>query len=175
MAPRNPAALAALTLTLALGVSGCGGGDTEAKAGKATASASSTPSASPTATATDTPVAPITPVDGLPTDFPTDDVPLLSGPVSQPLGAGSSGEEGHKGWVLQLELAKKADDCFTAAATALTEHGFVKQPGEIRVKDTHQAQFTAPGYAVIISTSTGKNGGCSLGYEVGQIPIAPSK
>jgi hypothetical protein len=169
MALRTPAALAALTLALALGATACGGGDggdTDAR-GSATPSASTSlaPSATPSDLPTDTPIAPITPVAGLPTSFPAAAVPVLPGPVTQPIGEGSVDQ----GWVLELKLATKADDCFEAAATALVEHGFTQQPGETNLNGHREALFNSTTYAVIISTSTSDTGGCSLGYEVGKV------
>jgi hypothetical protein len=167
--PTRGLATRTFALVLLLGVAGCGGDDKKDadKAGPTTSStAGSTPG--PSDETTPNPTATGTPQAGLPTDFPRVDVPLLAGPVAQPLGPGS-GEEGKKGWVLELKLAQKADDCFAAASDALTGHGFTKQPGEINENGNRQAQFTAPGYAVIIATSPTDNGGCRLGYEVGQI------
>lgn len=162
---------AALILALALlAVSGCGGDEEKPKASPTTTSA--TPSASASATGVP-PVPELSPGvpgnPGLPEDFPGDEVPLLDGLVELPLGPGS-GEEGRKGWVLQLTLAQSSDACFEEAARVLTENGFTQQPGETKDETVREALFTAPGYAVIISASRSDDGGCRLSYEVGQVP-----
>ncbi|MCZ4500572.1 MAG: hypothetical protein JWQ74_3127 [Marmoricola sp.] len=112
----------------------------------------------------------LNPVAGLPTDFPSADVPLLKGEVRQPLGAGTgTSASGKKGWVLEVNLTQAPEACFASAAKALTGAGFTKQPGETTSDGTRQAQFTGPGYAVIISASPSDSGGCRLGYEVGEV------
>lgn len=165
MAFPNHLVTGAVAAVLALGVTACGGHAPYAVA-KTPASASSTPT--PSALPTLPLLSPTAPNTGLPTDFPSAQVPLVAGAVSQPLGPGS-GTSGKKGWVLELKLDQKVGACFAAAAKALLDHGFTKQPGETRFKGNHQALFTAPGYAVIISTSPSASGGCTLGYEVGQV------
>ena len=98
MAARTPAP-ALLALVLAFGATACGGDDEkDARSGSPSASASATPTATPT---------PLDPVSGLPTgdpstslpaSFPTADVPVLPGPVTQPIGEGSP----EQGWVLEV-------------------------------------------------------------------------
>jgi len=166
---------------LLLALSACGEGEAKPVVTDSTPSISAVPTMSPTglpsAEATADPTLPgfVTtgPNPGIPTDFPTTRIPLLAGAVALPLGPGS-GENGAKGWVLELELAREAGACFNDAAAALVARGFTKQPGQTFSDGTREAQFTAPGWAVIISTSPDESGGCRLGYEVGQLadPLA---
>ena len=168
LALRRTVPASALALALLLAVAGCGGDD-DKKSGSPKPSATPTTSQSPVTLEpdpTDLPGSGANP--GVPSDFPSDKVPLLAGPVDQPLGEGS-GEEGKKGWVLELQLEQKAGACFAAAAAELVGHGFTKQPGETNDNGRREALFTAPGYAVIISTSPSDAGGCRLSYEVGQV------
>ncbi|MET3962258.1 hypothetical protein ABIE44_002192 [Marmoricola sp. OAE513] len=170
MSRRARAALVALAAVLLLfGTAACGGDDKKKAEPGSTASSSVTPTATalPSGLPTDFPFTPGGAASGVPSDFP-DEVPLLDGQVSLPLGAGS-GVEGSKGWVLEIKVSKDLDACFAEAEKALVEAGFTKQPGEIIEGKNHQAQFTKPGYAVIISTSPNDDGSCRLGYEVGQV------
>ncbi len=159
----------AVVLAVTAGCGGDDGDDGPKKSGSSvTTGAAPTPTTSPTALVP-TPGGLITAAanPGLPVDFPAT-VPLLAGQVVQPLGGGS-GEEGRKGWVLDVTVAGSAEECFEDAATALTRAGFVKQ-GELKAGKSRQAQFTTSEYAVIISAAPGAKGQCQLGYEVGQIP-----
>ncbi|MCX6396734.1 MAG: hypothetical protein NTV23_09640 [Propionibacteriales bacterium] len=161
--------LGVLVAVLALGLAGCGGDDDGPVA--VGPSASPTPSASlpPSLSPSSNPGGPLVPDAGVPSDFPITAVPLVPGAVSQPLGAGSSGEEGRKGWILEVAAAKAPEDCFADAAAALVAKGFVLAAGPDRSAGNVEAQYTSPGYAVIVSARDDGSGGCTLGYEIGQI------
>lgn len=167
--------------TLAVfGLAGCGAEEQQAAPGPsptASSSAAGVPTL-PISTAVPDVVA-TGPNPGVPSDFPTDRIGLLPGAVELPLGVGS-GTGPRKGWVLQLQVAKKAPDCFADAEAALLRTGFVKQPGATLDKGTREAQYIAPRtlsggpYAVIISASPTDSGTCRLGYEVGELGAEPT-
>lgn len=174
--PMRPLGSAVLLGALLLGAAACGGDDEPAAEESPSATVSGSPSASATSGAPiPNPLDPTgVPVSGVPSDFPTGSVPLVDGPVGQPLGPGS-GPEGKKGWVLELKLTSTdPETCYTDAAALLTARGFVEQPGAFDDgKGNRQAQYIGPGYAVIISCSPLDGGGCRLGYEVGQVRGTP--
>ncbi|MFL6159550.1 MAG: hypothetical protein ACJ72D_25985 [Marmoricola sp.] len=161
---------AVLAAALAVGAAGCGGGgdDDKAASSRPTASSSSTPTPTPSDPLSAGPFGTPSPRAGLATDFPVAEVPLLDGDVSTLFSGNGSGEEGRKGWVLEVKVTQNAQACFAAAAARLVGEGYTKQ-GQIKAGDTVQAQFTKPGYAVIISAKADGKAGCTLGYEVGQI------
>ncbi|HEX4190170.1 MAG TPA: hypothetical protein VHZ06_04185 [Marmoricola sp.] len=171
---RHRVAPALLAVVLVAGAAaGCGG----AKHPKAADSppASSSASSSPSVTAAPTVSDPLpqgtfssaAPRQGLPTDFPQGDVPLLAGQVSTQFNGPAAGEPGKKGWVIEVSVAEDPQHCFADAAAALTAHGYTKK-GQITAQGTVQAQYTKPHYTVIISAASDGNAGCTLGYEVGQ-------
>ena len=174
--PLRPLGSVVLTGALLLGAAACGGDDEPAADKSPSASASASPSATATSGArVPNPLDPTgVPVSGVPTDFPTETVPLVKGAVEQPLGPGG-GPEGKKGWILELKLTSTdPEKCYTDAAALLTARGFVEQPGAFDDgKGNRQAQYIGPGYAVIISSSPLDGGGCRLGYEVGQVRGTP--
>lgn len=164
--PRPPA-LGALALVLALGLTGCGGDDDRAAAPAPSPTPTEVASPTPTAQPSFDPASPAIPAPGLPTGFPKDDVPLLPGVVTQPLGEGST-EVGKRGWVLEINTDQEFEPCFEAAQAALLARGYVKQPGEIKDASNWQAQFVGDDWIVIVSTSPADGGGCRLGYSVGE-------
>lgn len=163
---------AALALAVCVGAAGCGGDEPEATR---TAEPTAQPTSTPTATSTDgstdgfpgwTVGPTATPVPGLPTDFPTSEVPVLPGVVTGK--TGGEGPDGRKGWVIEMSATGSQESCFDQAAAALVADGFTKQ-GEITAADTRQAQFTSSEYAVILSVRSDGNELCQASYEVGQV------
>lgn len=177
--PRSSSLVVPLLIgTLAL--AGCGADEPEAAPSPSPAASSSAAGLPTLPVSTAVPeVVQTGPNPGVPSDFPTDRIGLLPGAVELPLGLGS-GTGPRKGWVLQLQVAKKAPDCFAEAEAALVRTGFVKQPGATNDKGTREAQYIAPEtlsggpYAVIISASPTDSGTCRLGYEVGELGAAPT-
>ena len=148
---------------------GCGTDDGPAPAPSTTAVVTTTPTPGPSGTATAAPSGTATVAVGrIPTGFPSAKVPLVPGVVTAGSGGAVSGEPGRQGWILELAAAGTRDSCFAAAEEALVKAGFVKR-GSMLAGDTQQAQYTAPGYAVIISARSDGDGRCQLGYEVGEV------
>ena len=153
-------ATGALVLSVLLGAAGCGGDE---KGPAAEPSSSPTPSATTGTTTTTPPTTSATPRPGLPTDFPNE-VPVVEGAVSSKSGGG---EEGRKGWTLEVKVAKSVQECFEDATAKLTADGWTERGRT--TKPAPQAQLTKPGYAVIISATADGKSRCVLGYQVGQV------
>ncbi|HET6154415.1 MAG TPA: hypothetical protein VFE15_15840 [Marmoricola sp.] len=161
-----PALLAALLI--AGGAAGCGGDAKHSKAaGAPSASASETDAPTVSNPLPQGTFSSAGPRQGLPADFPQDDVPLLAGQVTTQFSGPAAGEPGKTGWVIEVGVTEDPHHCFADAAAALVAHGYAKK-GQIAAQGTVQAQFTKPHYSVIISASDNGSGGCTLGYEVGQ-------
>lgn len=171
--PRPLRLLASGVLVCAIaGAAAACGGEDKPSAADPSGVPSVSPTASPGVAVSNDPMAPLSPVPGLPANFPSAEIPLLAGPVTQPV-VGST-EVGKRSWVLELKLEQESGACFEAAEAALLGHGFVKQ-ATTNENGTREGQYTAPGWAVIISTSPSETGGCRLGYEVGEIAKSPAQ
>lgn len=154
--------LGALALVVALGLVGCGGDDDGKDAGPGPSdSASATASDSASAQPSFDPMSPLSPAPGVPTDFPTADVPLIPGSAVQPAGAGDA----ERGWVLEISSTKSRQDCFDEAVAALLAKGFRLSAGPNVSKENIEALYLSPGYRVIV-TATSRDDACSVGYEV---------
>lgn len=155
-------ALAALALAVSLVLAGCGGDDEGAQAG-ATPSGTPTlvPSADPTVELSDDIGLGMQPVPGLPSDFPTADVPLLAGEVTQPIGTGDRED----GWLLDIPQDKDRKACFDEAVAKLLAKGFLLNAGP-NVSDANiEALYLSPEYRVIV-TATAAPSGCTVQYAV---------
>ncbi|MFL6060925.1 MAG: hypothetical protein ACJ72E_06825 [Marmoricola sp.] len=155
--------LALATAAAAL-VAGCGGTSHE-DAG--------TPPPAPRTTTTSTTAAtpgvrPTTPAPrtGLPSGYPLTEVPLVDGRV-QTGDPGTPDGAGH-GWDVHVVRSGSAAACLAAAGRALEAKGFTRQ---VVMTDhgTHQAQYTSPRYAVLISVDDDHHQRCSVTYTVGAL------
>lgn len=162
LTPRR-AAVAALALTFSLGLAGCGGDD-EPSAGTPSGTPTVTPSSGasdPGAQLSDDIGMGMQPVAGLPSDFPTTDVPLLPGEVTQPIGA----TDREHGWLLDIPVAGTRKACFDRAVALLLAKGFLLNSGP-NVSDANiEALYLSPEYRVIV-TATKAETGCTVQYAV---------
>lgn len=165
--PVRAVASGVLICALSLGVTACGGDDDKPSATDPSTAASTSPPTTPSVAVSNEPGSQLSPAPGLPSDFPTNEIPLLPGPVTQPLGTGSSGEEGRKGWVLEVAVARDRKSCFKEAVAALIARGFELRGGPIPSAANIEGLYGNAEYNVIV-TATAKGSGCSLSYEVGQ-------
>jgi len=146
--------LVAVVAALGLVVSGCGGGDNDNKSadGTPSSSSSSTDGSAPSGTSSEgaTPEGTdFTVREGLPKNFPGEDIPLVKGKVLSGIaGAFAPSGEQVKGWTVRVKASGKPDAALKSAGSLLKGKGYAKDKKIIAGQET----WTNSDYTVIVKT-----------------------
>lgn len=142
--------VAGLVLVAGLGtLVGCGSNDTTGVTATDGTSASSPGAPSGTVSTVPSASADVTPAEGLPAGFPTDDVPLLDEPV---LTGSQGGPDGEFAWSVVQQTSRAVSDVSAQVRKNFTAAGYTAAPGN-ELGDLSVMRFKGPRYDVGVTAA----------------------